>query len=212
MSRLANLVRWIAALSLAVVLTACSGYRIPFLPSSSKVEGKVDLIAIMPIERSAAPGGESTELEREAGGVVTAAVYGALANSYEWRFVPDITTDDAMRGISPLDSPEKRAAALAKAVKADAVIFGTVWRYVEREGPADNAERPASVAFTLRLLVAASGEVVWEETFDKTQETLSSNFLEWAMFWEESPHWLSAAELTHEGVEPMIGHLRGTLD
>ena len=208
MSQVAKLMRLIAALSLAVVLAACSELRIPFLSSGSKIEEKVEVIAVMPVEGSAAPGGESSELERGAEGVVTAAVYGALSNSYEWRFVPDITTNDAMRGISSLDSPEKRAAALAKAVKADAVIFGTVWRYVEREGPAEAADRPASVAFTLRLLVASSGEVVWEETYDKTQETLSSNIFEWALFWEEGPHWLSAAELTNAGVDAMIDNLR----
>jgi hypothetical protein len=211
-SRVANLVRLTAAFVFAVVLAACSQYRIPFLTSSSKIEGKVDLIAVMPVDKSAAPSGESDELGTEAERVVTAAVYGALSDSYEWRFVPDLTIADAMRGLSPLDSPEKRAAALAKAVKADAVIFGSVWRYIEREGPADGADRPASVAFTLRLFLASSGEVVWEETYDKTQEALSSNIFDWALFWEEGPHWLSAAELTHIGVDAMIGHLRGTLD
>jgi hypothetical protein len=200
------------ALVFAAVLAGCTELRVPFLSPESEIPGEVDLIAVMPVERSEAPPGESNELESEAERVVTAAVYGVLSSSYEWRFVPDLTVTDAMRGISPLDSPAKRALALGKAVSADAVIFGSVWRYIERQGTAYGADRGASVAFTLRLLLVSSGEVVWEETYDKTQEALSSNLLDWALFWEEGPRWLSAAELAHVGVDDMIENLRAALD
>ncbi len=167
----------------------------------------------MPLERSQAPAGETGgEVENEGEQVVTAAIYQALSDTYAWRFVPDLTVSDAVQGISPLDSDAQRAQALAKAVNADGVIFGSVWRYVERVGTAANAETPASVAFTLRLFSTSSGEVVWEDTFDETQETIGSSFLDWMLFWEDPPHWMSAAELTHIGVDRMIDALRRSVD
>jgi hypothetical protein len=123
-----------------------------------------------------------------------------------------LTVSDALQGISSLDSDVQRARALAKAVDAHAVISGSVWRYVERVGTPTNAESPASVAFTLRLLSASSGEVVWEDSFDETQETIGSGFLDWMYFWEDSPHWMTASELTHIGVDRMIDSLRRRLD
>ena len=185
---------------------------IPWIYSSPKVEEPVETIAVMPIEHAAAPTGKSGgDVEKEAEIVVTAAIYGALANSYVWRFVPDLTVADAMQGISPLDADTKRALALGKAVKADGVIFGSVWRYVERVGTPADAESPASVGFTLRLLSMSSGEVVWEDSYDATQETLGSSFVNWMLFWEEPAHWMTAAELTHVGADQMIGSLQKQL-
>lgn len=196
-----------------VVASGCTSIHIPGLSSAPPVAEGIEMIAVMPVEPSSPPAGAADgEVEGDAEKVVTAAIYGVLSSSYEWRFVPDLTVTDAMQGISPLDPDARRAQMLAKAVNADGVIFGSVWRYVERVGTPTQAETPASVAFTLRLLSASSGEVVWEDTFDETQETIGSSFIDWMLFWEDAPHWMTAAELTHVGVDRMIGSLRRRLD
>jgi len=194
-------------------LSACSSMSIPWVSSTDTIEEPIDLVAIMPIEAGKSPDGEAGgEIEREAETVVTAAVYGALSSSYAWRFVPDLTVEDAMQGISPLDADARRAQALGKAVSADGVLFGSVWRFVERVGTPEEAESGASVGFTLRFLSLSSGEVVWEESYDETQESNGANWFNWMLFWEESPHWMTAAELTHVGIEHMSESLRRQLE
>lgn len=202
-----------ALVAVALVAAGCSSISIPFSSSEPDIEAETELVAVMPVVHSAPPAGESGgDVEAEAEIVVTAAIYGALSSTYAWRFVPDLTVADAMQGISPLDSEARRAQALGKAVEADVVIFGSVWRYVERVGTPTDAESPASVALTLRLLSVPSGEVLWEESYDKTQETLGATFFDWVLFWEDPPHWMSASELTHIGVDRMIEELRRRLD
>lgn len=66
---------------------------------------------------------------------------------------------------------------LGKAVDAQYVIAGIVWRYTDRVGPALAAESPASVAFSLYLIKVENGQGIWKGTFDKTQRSLSDNIL-----------------------------------
>lgn len=211
--RLASELRTAAlAAALLFLASGCSSMSIPFTSSKQDIQAQIDLVAVMPVEHSAAPAGEvGGEVDADAEAVVTAAIYGALSNSYVWRFVPDLTVADAMQDISPLDSDARRAQALGKAVNAEGVIYGSVWRYADRIGTPTNVESPASVAFTLRLVSVSSGEVVWEDTFDRTQETLGATWIDWALFWEDSPHWMSAEELTHIGVDRMIDSLGSRL-
>jgi hypothetical protein len=198
---------------ISLVASGCGSIQVPWLSPQPPVAKRSELVAVMPVERSQPPpDAAGSEVDGDAGPVITAAIYGALSGSYEWRFVPDLTVADAMQSVSPLDPDTQRAQALAKAVNADAVIFGSVWRYVERVGTPANVERPASVAFTLRLLSMSSGEVVWEDTFDETQETVGSAVVAWMLFWEDPPHWMTAAELTHVGVDRMIDSLSRRLE
>jgi hypothetical protein len=60
------------------------------------------------------------------------------------------------------------------------------------------------VAFSIGLLSPATGEVVWEGSFDETQESLSANVFDWWMFWDEGPRWLSASELSGLGVDQLL--------
>jgi len=206
---------WPAALALATLsfASACSSIRVPFLSSQPTVEEKIELVAVMPADLSGPPAGQvGGTVEKEGPLVVTAAIYGALSSTYKWRFVPDLTVADAMDNVSPLDSDERRAQTLGKAVSAEGVIFASVWRYEERVGTPRDAESPATVGFTLRLVSTASGEVVWEDSYEAKQETLGATMFDWALFWEDPPHWLTAEEMTQAGVDHLMDSLQRTLD
>jgi hypothetical protein len=177
------------------------------------------LVAVVPLERGERAAQQKlagSEQQREplpadAEKVVTAQVYGVLSESPRWRFVPDLTVEQTLRGIPVGGSSEERARTLAAAVHADGVFYGSVWRFREREGSEYGSRHPASVAFDLALYSVESGRTVWREEFDQTQEPLSSNLLNWWQFWRAGPRWFSAAELARLGVEKLVSDLERRL-
>jgi hypothetical protein len=190
-------------LLLLPVLLGCS------LLQSKKDLPQVDVVAVLPIERSPiqrSDGEQGPALPEDAGLAVTAQVYQFLAMRPEFRFVADLTVQEVVQQSSVRNEPDlrSRAVALGKAVSADAVFFGTVSRFRERIGTEWGATSPAAVSFDLGLVQVASGEVLWEGRFDQTQAPLSSNIFDFWMFWRAGPHWFSARELTALGVDELL--------
>ena len=194
--------RFLIASTLLAVAGCNPFHRPPKLPE------RVDLIAVMPIEpeerTSATPVQGVETLPAEAPRQVTAAVYGVLTSSSEWRVVPDLTVAQALAHLNREEDIAARARALGKEVGADAVLFGTVSRYVERVGTEYGARHPAAVAFTLNLISVASGKILWTGSFDQTQRPLTTNLFNWWQFWRGGPRWFTAQEFTCLGVEHLL--------
>ena len=189
-------------------LAACSARKTGEMP--------VHVLAVLPIERApraldAAVGTTEPEpLPADAGTALTGQIYRVLAVQSWFRFVPDLTAVDAAQNpaVSAQTDLGAKARALGKEVHADAVIFGRVSRFRERVGSEYGATEPAAVSFDLSVVRVADGETVWNGTFDKTQESLSSNLLDFWMFWSAGPHWFSARELAGLGVDKLMGEMR----
>ena len=81
----------------------------------------------------------------------------------------------------------------------DAVLVTELERYQTRTGSAYAVDKPASVAFTLKLLATASGQVVWSGDFDQTQQPLFENILS-SRTTGSGFRWLTAAELAQAGL------------
>jgi hypothetical protein len=186
--------------------------RIPPPPELAQIQ----VVAVLPIERDEAPpqpSAVSVEVGSEplapgAERIVTAQIYGVMAESPQWRFVPDLSVEQALRGIASGITTEERALRLGKSVGADGVFYGRLSRFIERQGSEFGSREPASVSFRLALLSVATGETVWRGQFDQTQQALSSNLLNWWQFWRAGPRWFSAQQLTRLGVEQLLGGLR----
>ena len=132
-----------------------------------------------------------------------------LADQTEFRFVPDLTVADTVDDAGACAAPAACPSApwrSARQVGADGVIFGRVFRFQKRVGTAVRRQpsRPrcrSSSAWSR----SSTGEVVWQGEFDETQEPLTSNLLNWWMFWSAGPRWFSAGELAGLGVEQLFG-------
>ena len=201
---------------LALLVTACSSQDKPVVLKPTRV------VAILPI--ALAPNASQPEagdedgprhpLPPDAGTAITGQVYEVLAHDSKFRFVPDLTVSDVANRPALVHAPGlvPRAVALGKEVKADAVIYGEVHRFRERIGTEYGASEPASVSFDLGIVDANSGEVMWKGSFSETQQSLSSNLLNWWMFWRAGPHWFTARELAGLGVEKLIDDMKDEIN
>jgi len=89
---------------------------------------------------------------------------------------------------------------IGKALSAEAVLGGHVYRWREREGTDYAANRPASVAFDLYLLSVGDGVIWWKARFDKSQISLSENLLDLKTFLKAKGRWMTADELAEIGL------------
>ncbi len=195
-----------------VLAVALAGLLLPgcsYFFKAEPLDESVNLIAVLPLDKTAARTDQDgrIHLEAEAANVVTAQVYGVLSQSSRWRFVPDLQINDALRKVDAQATQIQRAVQLGKATSADAVLIGTVSRFMERVGTEYGATDPAGVSFTLELVSVSGGRILWKGEFDETQKPLTENLFKWWIFWNAGPKWLSAAELSGVGVERLLGEL-----
>ncbi len=83
---------------------------------------------------------------------------------------------------------------------ADLVAVGYVFRYVERIGYDYSVEKAASVAFEINFINPRDGSIVWRGVFDKTQKSLMEDVFQIASFYKGHGKWLTARELTKQGM------------
>jgi len=88
------------------------------------------------------------------------------------------------------------------------VMIGILENYIEREGSAGGIERPASVNFRLYLMHAATSTVVFEGSFEETQQAFTEDPLNALVFFKRGARWLTAGELSREGIIDILEDLR----
>ena len=87
---------------------------------------------------------------------------------------------------------------------AEGIVAGYLYRFRERKGVAYTVEQPASVAFEIHLLRVSDGALVWRGIFDKTQSSLMEDLFQFSSFYREKGRWVTAEELTEEGLEQVL--------
>jgi hypothetical protein len=139
--------------------------------------------------------------------VLTGFVQDALAIQYGDKLIPLSEVKKAFRETPKdefKDTPLILAQSVGKALSANAMIVGTVWKYKNRIGGSRAVESPASVAFAVHLIDVETGEIVWNKTFAKTQRSLFENILNVQSFFDEGGKWLTADELAQAGVKEIF--------
>jgi len=106
----------------------------------------------------------------------------------------------ASLGEAPLEILKK----VGKEIGADGIIAGHLFCYRERKGFDYSAEKPASVTFCVHLIRVSDGVSVWKGVFDKTQSSLMENILELLPFIRGGGKWMTAEELSREGMREIL--------
>ena len=91
-----------------------------------------------------------------------------------------------------------------RALNADAVMVGHIFRFTDRIGNNYSVQSPASVAFDLNLIDVADGRILWNGNFDETQQALSENVLQFESFFKRRGTWITAREMALAGLSEMI--------
>ncbi len=145
------------------------------------------------------------EVAGEAAAVLTELLYQKLSGKPQFYLVPE---DQALSLWAEVlseytgASAYKLIAEIGRRLGADAVLYGKVFRYREREGSGFSVVRPASVAFALILVRTSDAKVVWRGWFDETQKPLSENVLSLKLYGKI--RWLTAKELAERGLEKVL--------
>jgi hypothetical protein len=96
---------------------------------------------------------------------------------------------------------------IRQSLSADAIMAGYIYGWRERKGVEYGVDVPASVAFDLYLLRVADKAVLWRGGFDKTQQSLAENVLDFHTFLRARGRWMSALELAELGLDSIIEKL-----
>jgi hypothetical protein len=134
------------------------------------------------------------------------AAYSTAAGMPNWQIVSESEVREVSGNLGPASETE-RFRQIGEMVYADAVLTGRVQRYRERVGDEWGAKSPASVAFVLDLIDVRRGDVIWSASFDETQKSLSENIFAIGDIGQRGVRWLTAAQLTQEGVRKALGQL-----
>ncbi|MBW1681211.1 MAG: hypothetical protein JRJ35_03335 [Deltaproteobacteria bacterium] len=99
--------------------------------------------------------------------------------------------------------------AVGRALRADGILVGHVYRWKDRAGTDYAVNRPASVAFDLLLVRTRDGRVLWRDKYDKTQRSLSENILDFSTFFRGGGKWMTAEELVLMGLGRVLSRMPG---
>ncbi len=139
--------------------------------------------------------------------VLSDKMYTLLLDSKDYEFVNlreiKNLTDPALFEESSSD-PVKIVQNIGKAVSADVVLTGYLYRMHEREGSELRVGSPASVAFDVYLVSVKDGTFLWKGKFDETQKTLSENLLEIKSFLKYKGKWVDADTLADIGLKELV--------
>jgi hypothetical protein len=179
-------------LAVAPVLT---GRRIPKLDESLDDTLSCKISEICKGDPDIGPG---------AGPMVTRLIHSTLHHRFGGSVVSMDEAQSAYDGIHLVgsrDTPRTLVLKLGKALSADLVMFGMVWRYRDIGAIEGVPDQPASVAFALYLVDAASGRRIWRGVFNETQEYAFKNMFKFTDRIKMGMKWLTADELARYGVK-----------
>ncbi len=159
-------------------------------------------VAMLPFKSAPAPGGT---LPSDAPQVVAARVLEALTRETELVIIPP---DKVM--LVPGAGGVRGREALKKTFGADAILTGTLRRYVERSGGPSGSQRPSAVWFTVELR-GIDGVLIWSGTYNETQAALSDDLGSFRRAWSRGFKWVTAADLAGYGARELAQALADEL-
>ena len=198
-----------------LLLTACSSGNLQSRHSSDLEARRIRRIAVVPPgvlsgePRAKTPQGTALDArnsDRDTGEILARITYSALAALPSWQIVSDSEVREVASTLPP-GVEAARMRQLGQMVYADAVMIGRVHRYRERVGDEWGAKSPASVSFVLDLIDVRRGDVIWSASFDETQKSLSDNIFAIGDIGQRGIRWLTAEQLTQEGVKKAVAQL-----
>lgn len=138
---------------------------------------------------------------------MTESLFSKMVASKKYEFISPSQVQGALANLFSSNSTLQEGelfVRLGKGMEADAVLAGYLYRWIEREGADYGVNRPASVAFDLYLIRSSDGGILWKGGFDKTQQSLTENLLDFSTFLKAKGKWMSVEELAELGLSELL--------
>jgi hypothetical protein len=208
---------FIALILLGLSLSACSRSaqfvepsaldwsprKVAVLPYQTAILNKETNRAVSPLTGATHRGGEIIPTAKV---VMDQLLAAKLRNSASFALLDPVQAarllDERLRS----QSLRQAVRAVGQEMDADAVLIGFIYRMSQRVGEALGAEAPASLAFDLILLRISDGAVVWSNSFDQTQSSLTENLLDIGQYMGRGLYWFRAEEYAQYGMDELFLH------
>lgn len=138
---------------------------------------------------------------------VTGLVNGLISAELATSDKVHIVTEDQLDALLVADAAGDRLSqmkAVGAKLNSNAVLEVTVTRFHERDGSELAVNRPASAAFAMVLTHVESGKVLWDASFDETQEALSTNLLAFGKAKSRGFKWVTVEGLVRQGLKERL--------
>jgi hypothetical protein len=196
-------------LAFAVTGASCQPDLVQGQATSALGDHKIQKIAVVPLAISAGIP-EPTEGAGTTPSVAATIVAHQLTEALAARGIEMVAPSDMARVLElageELATPRPLVAARIAASEfgADAILSGTLIRWVERGGSARGAADPAAVGFEISLRATPGAARLWNGTFDERQKPLGENVLVTSQYPGGGTRWLTAEELARWGARQLV--------
>jgi TolB-like protein len=216
-----NKLAWAVLIISAMMITAaCQGtpkkqppptwrpQRLAILPFSTvPPDAEGSTTACSPLTGAVFACGVDKAINSEAEAVLEDQLLNILSTRATFEVIPPSMTGPVFQRLRRAEMGRnlaKDVAATGKKLGVDGVLVGHIYRFRQRVGGAASAESPASVAFDLALVRVSDAKVLWKNSFDETQKSLSENLFNIEQYMKTGLRWLTAQELARVGMDQLM--------
>jgi hypothetical protein len=148
------------------------------------------------------------EVAEDAAAMLTEHLFDLLKNRKDFELIPSSQAQGVMSkllaGSNKTVQERDLQLEIGRALNADAIFVGYIYRFRERVGNEYSVDLPASVAFDIHFIRVEDGRVLWSAHFDETQQPLSDDLFRLGLFLKRKAKWITAKDMAISGLEDML--------
>jgi hypothetical protein len=148
------------------------------------------------------------EVAKDAADILTENLFNLLKDRKDFELIPSSQAQGVMARLLAGSKQELQERELqleiGRALNADAIFVGYIYRFRERVGGQYSVELPASVAFDIHLIRTVDGRILWSAHLDETQRPLSDDLFGLGLFLRRKAKWVTAEEMAISGLKDML--------
>ena len=150
----------------------------------------------------------TSRVEKGADVFVTDVISGVLSARQTITLIPNDRVETIRKKLL-MDYEQKPSelillAEIGEKLEVDAILTGSVYKFIQRVGSDFAADIPASVGLDFDLIDVRTGQLIWHARLDETQEYLTNNILKILTFFKRRGKWVTVEKLAASGIEKVL--------
>ncbi|MEA3468670.1 MAG: hypothetical protein U9R57_10675 [Thermodesulfobacteriota bacterium] len=170
---------------------------------------ELNCIAVLPIEVPATNNGTLTTAQKknlqEGASFLDSVMSEELAGREQFEILTGNQIDAILS--DPWGGRLQQVRAIGRATGCGAVLETSLSQYRQRVGGTMSAETPAAVAFSMQMIDAEKGVVLWATAFKESQKALFEDLFSYSKAESRGFKWLTVEELSRDGMKNRLSKL-----